>query len=107
MDSVKHSHRQLKAKEVVSLKRPPPNVDWSEYSRFDLGLPPEWQWFPTYLAKEKKAATGLKPSTSSTPPLYNANCSATQKAGMFNLGLADKEWEWISSQADILHQVEK
>jgi len=69
MDSMKHSLRQLKAKEVVSpslIKRPPPDMDWSEYSRFDLGLPPEWQWFATYLAKEKKAATRLKPSTSCT-----------------------------------------
>jgi len=46
MDSVRHSQWQLKAKEVVSpslIKRPPPDVDWSEYNRFDLGLLPEWQ----------------------------------------------------------------
>ena len=45
MDSSKDAQHQTK--EIVSpslIKTPPPDVNWSDYRKFDLGLDPEWQW---------------------------------------------------------------
>jgi len=102
MDSLKDSQQQLRAKEIVSpslIKRPPPNVDWSEYSKFGLGLDPEWQYrlINTAVATESSSKNCVN-----LPPIKVAS---TSDYSTFDLG-RDSEWEWISYKSFIYKNVQ-
>jgi len=108
MDSPKDSLWQLQLDEIVSpslIKRPPANMNWNDYSKFDLGLGPEWKWPvlpPQQLnsAQETGCSSGCSESSGRLRPSFSLINNKSEYS-TFDLG-KDPKWEWIPSQPDIL-----